>query len=141
MSRDAKRKKRKIAKRNNELQAIERKRLHERKIQQELGTELYGYWQSPLDGHTAAQMYQRSTWYGDWDIRNPPKGERRFIVSMFLYSAADKAKDRQLDLTDLEMTCEFMDLSAAISQHVREVEVENPHIKIDGWRSFVRVRT
>ena len=140
-NKDVKRRKKKQEKQKLEQARLLKKAAFEKKLQEKLGTELVGYWQVPVDGYTAADVLNRSIWYGDWNPKDSPKGERRFIISMYLYSSADKQKDRQLDLTDLEMTCEFDDIYSAVYDHVREIEKENPHLKIDGYRSFCRVRT
>lgn len=86
--------KQKLAKKAKQgLCNYQRKLDHEYRLQAELGTERFGYWQFPLYGVSAREIYARSTWFGDWQQDKPPQGKRVYHIEIVI---KEKVVDRTL---------------------------------------------
>lgn len=134
--------KHKIAKKREQgRRNYQRKLDHERKLQQQLGTKIFGYWEFPIYGDSAEDMYRRSRYFGDWQSHGAPivdDDERMFFVQITVKDDVNK----RTYVTDMQVgPCNFMDIYGAVVDHLDETYAENPDIKPNAYTSYARVRT
>lgn len=131
--------KQKIAKKAKQgLRNYQRKLGHEYRLQAELGTERFGYWQFPLYGVSAREIYARSTWFGDWQQDKPPQGKRVYHIEIVI-------KEKMVDRTFVDgyrtEPCNFGDIYGVVVNHLDELYKQNPQLSPNSYQSFARIRT
>ncbi|MFB6349435.1 hypothetical protein ACFBZI_08380 [Moraxella sp. ZJ142] len=131
--------KQKLAKKHQQgKRNYQRKLDHEHRLQAELGTDRFGYWQFPLYGISSQEIFGRSQWFGDWHQDKPPLGERVYHIEIVI-------KEKQINRTFVDgyrtEPCRFGDIYHVVVNHLDEIYKENPTLSPDSYKSFARIRT
>ena len=114
----------------------QRKLEYEKRIQAQLDTDRFGYWQFPLYGISEMEIYARSTWFGDWQQDKPPQGKRVYHIEIVI-------KEQFRTFVDGYRTepCDFREIYGVVVNHLDELYEQNPDLKPNGGTSFARIRT
>lgn len=109
--------KQKIAKKAKQgLRNYQRKLDHEIRLQSELGTERFGYWQQD----------------------KPPQGKRVYHIEIVI---KEKVVDRTFVDGYRTEPCNFGDIYGVVVNHLDELYEQNPQLSPHSYRSFARIRT
>lgn len=132
--------KHKIAKKREQgRRNYQRKIDHERKLQQQLGTKIFGYWQFPIYGDSAEEVFARSRFFGDWQPKQVSLDDERLF---FIEVAIKDDVHGRTYVTDMRVgPCRFSEIYGAVLDNMDEIRAENPKLTPNGYTSYARVRT